>query len=318
MATQVSENPQTEQHYLAQVALSVALIEALRNLWPSVDIATAAGRTAVALLTERFMEASVSLSRDFYEATRDRAGITDPYVTPTVDLPPADALEGSLEELVREFEAEGERKKAEWEARMADLDEEVLAAERVRRQAEIDAEADRVLRAAEARMTAFVDGSGRDELLMAVEGDDEAIGFRRVPRPGACYFCLALSFRRSKSGHIGVYKSRRTAGQLPPNETGEVNRYHTNCKCVVVPVFSTTETFIEPHTLEAEELYKEAREKSRRTGMALQDFRNALYALRKGDAPRFDKFEDSPIATPAETGADQLASLQNILAAATR
>ena len=86
-----------------------------------------------------------------------------------------------------------------------------------------DLEADVLARVERAMEKAVLD-VGREQVVEAVRGDELALGFRRVARPGACYWCISLCLRRSTRGetgdqHLGVYKSRASAGQLPPNAT---------------------------------------------------------------------------------------------------
>lgn len=252
MAPRVSENPVVESHYVTQTALTSALLAALRALWPRVvplSGAEAAGayREGVVALVDRFAQASVSLSADYYEDVRAAAGVDTAFRVPIVDAPPRELIDAGLDWAL------------EAKAEMA----EVEAAIQLR---------------VEAAMQKAVMDAGRGQVVAAVEGDELALGFARVAQADACAFCLTLAMRRNGDGRPGVYKTRATAGQLDPNALGEVNRYHNHCQCVVVPVFSP-DYELEPQLADMEALYQEATALSK-SGDLLNDFRRALAAQR--------------------------------------
>lgn len=287
MPTQVSETPEVESHYATQTALTAALLASLRRLWPTVKPLSgpdAAGRyrEGVAAVVDRFALASISLSADFYEDMRDRAGVDTPYRIDVIAPPPRSLIDAGID----------------W----------AMSA-----QAELDQVEAAIQQRVEAAMQKAVADAGRSQIMGAIAGDEKALGFARVAHPGACAFCLTLAFRktRPKAGQPerpGVYKSRDTAGQLPPNTTGQVNRYHNNCHCTVVPIFDPNYT-LEPHLADLEDLYEQATENSKR-GQSLNDFRKALEAVRRG--------QSLPGSTPREASgpsqADQLAALLGRLA----
>lgn len=64
----------------------------------------------------------------------------------------------------------------------------------------------------------------RQAVDTAVRSDDQAIGFARYASGSACAFCKMLA------GRGAVYKSRASAGGA--------HRYHDNCSCMQVPIFS--------------------------------------------------------------------------------
>lgn len=290
MATRVSENPEVEAHYATQAALSVALLTALRRLRPIANPlvgpdAEARYREGVAALVDQFSLASISLGADYYEDMRADAGVDSPFRMNLVEPPVRDLIDAGIDWALS--------------ARI-ELDEITASTE-----AEIDALAAQFR--VEAAMQKAVMDSGRAQVVAAIEGDELALGFARVANPDGCYWCIAQAIRRNGDGRLGVYKSRESAGQLPPNEAGEVNRFHNNCQCQVVPIFAP-DYELEPGLAELEALYKQSTENSKK-GQRLNDFRKALTAMRNG--------ESAPTSTPREAAsvsvADRLAALQNIL-----
>lgn len=262
MATpQVSERPEVQRQYVAQLALSAALARTLQQLWAatsplSSDRAMRSFRAGVDALVTQFAQASRVIASDYYVNVRVAAGVPGVPNLPSVDPPPTSMVDAGIDWAMRDF-----------------LD---------KTEAEIMAKV-------EAAMAKAVLDVGREQVVAAVEGDDKALGFRRVARPDACYWCITLSLRRSTRGgdgdqHIGVYKSRASAGQLPPNAKGEVNRYHDHCNCAVEPVFEIGDAAIPDWLREMERLYGDATADSK-SGERLNDFRRALTALRNGDSP---------------------------------
>ena len=258
MATRVSENPEVQQQYTTQAGLTAALVAALRALWPQVDPLSGPAALnkytdGVAALVEQFSQASISLAADYYDAVRAQAGITGTFRTPIIDTPPRSLVDAGVEWAMRA------------QADMAAI------------QSRIEAAAQKA-----------VADSARDEVVTAVEGDDKALGFARVARPDACYFCLAQAMRRKKptasdpSERPGVYKSRGTAGGFVNHKfTGSgAAKFHNDCHCVVEPVFSTGYQ-LAPHIADAERLYFESTLHSEK-GQSLNDFRRALAATRAG------------------------------------
>lgn len=261
MATRVSENPEVQSHYVTQAALSTALLAALRRLWPTVEPLSsstnmAVYREGVVGLAEQFALASISLSADYFEDMRAQAGIDTAFRTPIIDPPPRSLIDAGLD----------------W----------ALSAQK-----QMDDYAELFQARVDAAMQKAVADAGRSQVVAAVEGDELALGFARVAKPDACAWCLSLAIRKTRPkddapARPGVYKSRDTAGELPPNEVGQINRYHDNCNCVVVPIF-TVDYELEAHLVETEALYEEATAESK-SGELLNDFRRALEARRRGDA----------------------------------
>lgn len=281
MPPRVSENPEVESHYVTQVALTAALLTALRRLWPVVNplrgaTSEARYRDGVAAVVDQFSLASISMSADYYEDMRADAGIDTQFRLNPIETPARALVDAGID----------------W----------ALSA-----QADIDALEAAIQGRVEAAMQKAVADAGRDQVVAAVEGDDLALGFARVARPDGCYWCITQALRRNGDGRLGVYKSRASAGQIPPNEKGETNRYHNNCQCQVVPVFDDNYQ-LEPGLAELDALYEQSTENSK-SGERLNDFRKALDAMRNGEPAPTSK----PRPRSAVSGADRLAALQGIL-----
>lgn len=282
MTTQVSENPEVQQQYATQVALTAALTAALARLWPQVNpLGSLASqgryRDGVAALVEHFSGAAISLAADFYDAARDQAGVTGPFTAPVVDTPPRPLVDAGVDWALRA------------EAEMAETE------------AVIQSRVDRAMQKA-------VADAARAQVIAAVEGDDKALGFARVPRPDACYFCMAQAMRRKRDGRPGVYKSRGTAGAIADkNFTGSGEaKFHNNCHCVIEPVFSADYQLV-PHVAAAEDIYYEATLHSK-PGESLNDFRKALEAVRAGKPIPVLPSKVRPL-KPQQSPADALADL---------
>lgn len=309
----VSDRPATQRQYVTQLALSATLNQAVRTLWTSVRPVSSetAWRTfsaSMRALMPQYGQAAAQTALDNYRLARVDAGIATIPPLPKIPPIPASKIDAGLD----------------WARRaLDDLDNSEAAY-----QAQLDQAEAAIRDRAEAAMQKALLDEARDATIAAVEGDDKALGYRRVPRPGACAWCLALATRkterkglaaqwvsaggRAKSlrgrplpgqggdEHWGVYKSRAAAGQTPIG-SDEVNRFHRGCHCVVEPIFTTD--FVVPDWLhEVDDLYADSED--------LNDFRRRLAAQRDGVQPR-DPRPDLP--TPAARP-DQVAAVSNLLA----
>lgn len=299
----LSDSPAVQQQYLAQLALTAALAQGLHNLWPVANPLTdpAKFRRALGALVGQLSQVSASIASDFYLGVRAEAGVTG--APPTLRLvPPApqSKVDAGIEWAMRHRE-EMQRTEAE------------------------------ILDRAEAAMQKAIADAGREQIVTAVEGDQFAIGYRRVPRPDACYWCIVQAIRKTqRSGlaitatsnarrntydpniaHYGVYKSRASAGQIPANAQGDTNRFHNNCHCVVEPVFFPINKL--PDWLHGmETLYADSTVGSRK-GEQLNDFRRTLAAHRNGETPPTPAVPT--LVTPA-ANTEQINALLNLFAAA--
>lgn len=278
-----AEAAATQQQYLAQVALTATMTNATANLAQSVpDPTSPTFRAGVQAIIDQLAQVSASIARDYYQQVRIDAGIKTPIRIQPVPAPPPSLINASIDYGLR--------------------------ADRSGTPADFQAAVQKRLDAANQKILADI---AREQVATAVAGDELAIGFRRVPRPDACAFCILMATRSSKREglaaalptgsnnnnrgityagveHFGVYKSRASA-----SGTGFVRdfigegtaKFHNHCHCVVEPVFSPVEKL--PAWLE------DARQLYAKTDGGLNGFRRALYAQRSGkDGP------SSPI-TPA-------------------
>lgn len=299
-APTVSETPATQRGYLTQTAIATATVAATRELWAATDPmsslpnlnAFSAGSRAV---VERFGAMSAAQAQDTYRMTRIDAGISTivrlPPITPP-DLAPVDHELAWIESQVERF---GDTLDAE----MAEFEQQILAE-------------------AAAAFEKVVLDEGRETTIEAVAGDEKALGFRRVAKPGACAWCLALAIRKtSRRGlakdfarygtpgsmggdeHWGAYKSRASAGQMPTGSS-ELNRFHFKCRCTVEPIFDLA--FTPPAWLaDVDALYADSDD--------FNDFRRRLNAQR-GDDPQ----DPAPVLPMPASRSEQTAAIAGLLA----
>ena len=288
MATpRVSDTPEVQRQYVTQLTLAAALAQALRQLWTATsplksDQAMRSFRAGAFALVTQFAQASRVMASDYYVNVRQAAGVPGTVRLPSVELPPSSMVDAGIDWAMRDF--------------MRKTEAEILAK-------------------AEAALAKAVLDVGREQIVAAVEGDDKALGFRRVPRPDACYWCITLSLRRSTRGgeggqHLGVYKTRASAGQIPPNAKGEINRYHNNCHCAVEPVFAIGDVGMPDWLHELDRLYEQSTRNSK-PGERLNDFRRALAAFRNGISPDSPQ---GPSLAPVVAMDERLRLLSEILA----
>lgn len=301
----VSDAPATQRQYVTQLALSAAAGQALRTLWTSISPVSseAAWRTfsaATRALMPQYGQVAASTALDNYRLARRDAGITTVPTLPRITPMPASKIDAGLDWARRAY---------------PDLDAELDA-----KRAEIES---RIRGRAEAAMQKALLDEARETTIAAVVGDDKALGYRRVPRPGACAWCLALAVRKtSRRGlakdftrygtpgvmggeeHWGVYKSRAAAGQTPIGST-QVNRFHRGCHCVVEAIFSTD--FVVPHWLQDDaRLYAEAED--------FNDFRRQIEARRHDDASDDATPADpAPLIPAPAANPEQLAAIAGLL-----
>ena len=301
MATQtLSESPAVQQQYLAQLALTAALAQAVANLWPIANPITAPTqfRDALQSLTSQFSAASASVATDFYRAARTEPGVPGAPTLRLVPPIPESKVDAGIDWALRARE------------------------EMDRTEAQIMARVQAAIQKANADVI-------RDQTVSAVEGDEYAIGYRRVPRPDACYWCIVQAFRKTRRAgravdriragragadfdlnveHYGVYKSRESAGQIPPNAKGDTNRFHNDCHCVVEPIFFPV-TSLPGWLHDAERLYDTSTAESK-SGDRLNDFRRALDAERRGETP---PTPTAPEITATVPNAQRIAALLDLL-----
>lgn len=274
MATQVSENQETDDYYATQAALGMAAMAAIRELWPALDpadiLSTFPDLQAVsASIGAQHSLAGVSLAADYYEDHRLAQGVDSPFRIPVIEAPVPVQIEVYIEKATADLLAEV--------TRVAD---EILYAELATQlQAELEGSVAKV-----------VGDAGRNQLIAAIEADREAKGWARVTRPDACSFCRMLATRGA------IYKSERTANfraHVPVNGRGGT------CQCTVEPLFGAYEP--PAHTRADLALWKKVT-RNVATGDKANEFRRHLEG--RADGPRRERGGQPKVtkAKPAKSG----------------
>lgn len=278
----------------ATFAMALALRVSLRSAWRSTDLTRQRSvdqfRADAIDLTRAYRAQAVRLALSAYSLRRALAtgspvrlpdglshqslgqvrddfqralgGVVDDYSAEVFsDAPanrqvPADVidLEDRLAELEREEDAAFETlldsmlEKATREEALLRAQEEDVAAEQAaeRRLGHIAAVADK-----------SVQSGVRDVTAAASQRDPRAIGYVRVPSPGCCAWCAAMS-------GFGVLN--------------KVETFHTNCNCGTEPVFSKSEYESDPRFADArsyEELWSKARKGDKYARWDLDAFKSA-------------------------------------------
>lgn len=315
----VSDNPATQRQYVTQLTLSAALAQAIRALWTattplSSESAWDAFANGVRAVVPQYGQAASVTALDNYRVARIQAGATGAPKLPKITPAPTSKIDAGL--------AWARHDLKDIEAAQADALAEIEST---------------ILKRADAAMQKVLLDEARETTVEAVVGDEKALGYRRVPRPDACAWCLALATRKStrkglainqitESGrakslrrgsvasqgadeHWGVYKSRFLAGQTPVG-SDEVNRFHRNCHCVVEPIFSTD--FMVPEWLhEIDDLYQSTDD--------FNHFRRVIEARRRGEtSPDPTPIIPAPAAAPERVAAiaDLLGNIDRAMRAA--
>ena len=149
---------------------------------------------AIGLVVPTYYDAAGSLSVAWYDELRSEASPSSLYVPTIIGDPETDWIEREVEKALR------------------DLDDEASALLRL---------ADEAVALAEKEVARGF----RDSMLGNLRSDEDAIGWSRVARPGACKFCVMLA------GKGSVYRSESTA----------IFAAHKNCHCAARPEFRNGE-----------------------------------------------------------------------------
>lgn len=242
----VSDTPEVADHYATQVALTTALVAAVRRLRPRLGAEPSAEYLAlVSALVAQYAESSVTLSADYYEAMRDLAGVRSPYRTPIVEPPSSAVAEAAIVAALAQS------------APAPALEESAV----------VDAVANLI----EGITQELVAEAGLNQIWTALEGDREARGWARVTRANACSFCRMLATRGA------VYKTERSANFRAhvKDESGG-----GTCQCTVEPLFGAK---YEPpaHTRADQQLWSESTGDDRGSTNKLNAFRRAVYAQQR-------------------------------------
>lgn len=254
-APRVSDDPAVERHYAAQTALSVALVIAVRRLWPILDLTNLKTtmpqyRQAMTAVVQHFGSASASLSAEHYSAMRANAGVPGSFRVAPLDPVPVEKIDASTGWATADL----------WDSRFLDpnpvitpdFDPTVI----------IENTQTKVEGAAQKNVL----DAGRDQIMEAVTADRKARGWVRVARPDACAFCLMLATRGVTRGST-IYRSQQTASF----------EAHNTCHCTAEPVFGIYEA--PAHIRAAAALYEKS---TTDVGDKLNAFRRALDAQRRG------------------------------------
>lgn len=216
MATAAEASAVTAQQ-TAQATISASLAADMANAFLLVHQDNLTGslpqwKLAVSALVQRYSRISAHLAGQFYRQQRLNAGVGRITRLPPVALPPMQQIDVSLDWASRGL----------WSAEPTPQVVQSVATGVAQK---------------------LVVGTGRGQIITAVEADRKALGYARVARPGACSFCLLLATRGA------VYKTGRSATTTKAGQS-----YHDNCHCMPEPLFSGDYTPPE-HIEKARQLY---------------------------------------------------------------
>lgn len=205
-AESLAAEQQATQRSLAQL-----LFADLAAAWRVLDVARLRLSlpnyiNAVTALAQQYGQASALLAADYYEATRELAGVTQPFTVPFADPPPPEKVDASLRWATRGL----------WTRQ---LQPGAPAPEKPpeRTSAELRANVQNLVEAVSGKL--MMD-TGRDTIMRAILADTQAVAWARVTHSDACAFCRLLAARGS------VFKAD-TVG-FPA---------HDSCACTARPVY---------------------------------------------------------------------------------
>lgn len=174
-----------------------------------------AALTAAGLIVPGFYDAAGSLAVAWYDERRDAANPTTAYTPTIIGDPTTDWIDREAEAFRRSLDG-------------ADLE------------AEMRSMLDEVARLAEKEVARGF----RDSILGNTRSDQDAIGWSRVARGGACKFCVMLA------GKGSVYRSESTA----------IFAAHKNCHCAAQPEFRNGDHGPEASVIQYEASSRRARD----------------------------------------------------------
>lgn len=213
MATpSISEVPEVEQQYLVQAAIVAGLTTSADELWPILDPTDLAGtiptvQRGLTALVDRFSQASISTSADYYEDLRG-LHVAGRYSAPIVDVPAEGRIRAVLNAIASPKLAQANTLRDDLFLGQILMD---------------------LLRGSQVAAQSLVADAGSDQIFAALRSDDQAQGWARITKPGACYFCRMLASRGA------VYLTERSGSfraHTPKNGRGGY------CGCTVEPQFS--------------------------------------------------------------------------------
>jgi len=192
----------------------------LAQAWQLVDSHDLRGtlprfKLAVLAIVRRYGQGSASLAAQAYRTERSAVGIIAPLTIRTAPLPPPEQVQVAIDWATKSL----------WGPQHPDTFTTVQT---------------KVLGASE-KMALDV---GRHTVIDTVGLDQQARGWARIPKPGACSFCALMATRGA------VYKEHTGAANVrgPRNPDAGVAflgegqaKFHDHCRCVLVPVFGPYE-----------------------------------------------------------------------------
>jgi hypothetical protein len=184
------------------VRVELAAITSAAAADMAAEIATAPVETrldtllqALPLIVPTYYDAAGLLAVSWYDELRDEAAPTSAYIPEIIGDPTTDWIEREIAKFRLDVEADFEAEVQRMTKEAARLAEKEIAR------------------------------GFRDSVLGNARTDDEAIGWSRVARPGACKFCRMLADKGA------VYRSESTA----------TFGAHTDCHCAARPEFRNGE-----------------------------------------------------------------------------
>lgn len=232
---------QSAQHRAAQDGLALSLSLLIKRLWdslfgdgaPTPDLLPTFKAQSAAIVQQGALAAQ-AIGQEFYAANRAAAGVAGTVRPALVAVPTPEQVGALVDKAL---------------AGLTEVapDSDILPSDLVAN----------ALTNVTGQLDLAVIDSGRDQAAQTVATDRQALGYVRIPKPGACSFCMLMATRGGKGI---LYKSRETAGEISasvlwgPDAKGSANRYHAGCHCEVVAVYSRS--YESPqHVKDAMEIY---------------------------------------------------------------
>lgn len=193
----MATSPDAVRVELAVITTAAATDLASELAGISLDRQVATALSALPLLVPSYYDAAGSLAVDWYDELRDESRPSSLYVPNIIGDPTTDWIEREVAKFQRELDAEA--------ASLA-LD--------------LEAETQKVLDEIAALAEKEIARGYRDSILGNARQDEDAIGWSRIARPGACKLCKMAADRGA------VYREETASFAA-----------HKNCHCVSRPEF---------------------------------------------------------------------------------
>ena len=215
-----SEADQFRADLDALAALAATDVDAVWNELNASDLTDREIRASMVEAYPTIVTPYVSAASDVASVWYDDLAPDSDYTAEPADLPSVEDLESTVWRLTRdmvEIDAEAES--------LAEVEVDADVAE-----PEVDDEFDPILAALETESQRLVFGGARDTIADNIAA--EGVRWARYASATACAFCRLMAIRGA------VYASPERAGQVPNPDDPEnpLNRFHSRCRCVVVPL----------------------------------------------------------------------------------